>query len=1492
MSLPVCTAGADCPTITVSVRPGLNAGSRTNEFSAVSQTTPDPNLGNNTASANFDVLARADVTVTKTATPNPVAVGQDLTYVVAARNLPNGLSSADAVTITDTLPNDMTFISATPSAGVCTTAPISGSVTSGVNNQVVCNLNTLSNGSQATVVMVLRPNNALLSSVITNSVDVTTTTTETDLTNNSATVDVAVEGPDLDILVNKVDSIDPVAIGSDTVYTITVTNAGPSASENIVVTDDMPATRLSYQSHVISGAGTCSVVPAVNSLGQQLVCSWPYLESGASETIDITARGVAKGSSQNTVEISSDEIVAGFDRLAANNATSEITTVRTRTDIEVPSKTPSVANVVLNENFTFTALVQVNDGPGLAEADDVVFTDNLPAGMILTGPPVATVISGSASSTTCTGGVGDSAFTCDLGTVSSPGAVEILIPVEVVSVTSDPQSFTNTGSVTTSSLDIDVTDNSSDGQVSIGSSSISGTVFRDFADDAGITAGDTFVGNVPITLTGTSFDGQPINLTTNTDPNGDFIFPFIPAGDYTLTRGPVSEDYLTDGTNTAGSEGGTISSPTVIGSIAVPDNTDAIEYLFPLIPQARVGIAKAVSGAVVTNADGSFNTTFDMVVENFSLETLINMEVTDPLAGAAPLFGTYQSLATPATDPLGFGSYTIIAPPAGSCGGLNSGFDGSGDNALANGFSLASGGTCTISFSLRVQPTNPLPPLLASGGRYENQATVTGEGELSGQTSATNPELIDISDDGTNPDSNGDGSGTGAGEGDPTPVLPDIAPAIALIKTADASAVQSPPQEGDMISYTFQIENTGNVTLTNVTLTDALVGIVISGGPIPSLAPGEVDSTTFTATYALTQADVDLGEVINSATTAGSDPYGTDVTDDSGTANNNDTPTVVPLNPGPAIALIKTADASGVQTPAQVGDVISYTFQIENTGNVTLTNVTLTDALVGIVISGGPIPSLAPGDIDAATFTATYTLIQDDLDAGEVINTATATGTPPTGPDVNDDSGTTNDNDTPTIVPLSQNPAIALVKTEDDSALQVPPQPGDIISYTFRIENTGNVTLTNVTLTDALAGVVLTGGPILSLDPGAVDTTTYTATYAITSGDIDIGDVVNNATVSGAPPTGPAVTDESGTTTLLMTTDVPSGLSMVKTTPQELVEHGSIVPYTITITNNNPVLVGLVDVIDTLPMGLLYVPDSATLNGASFVVDVDGAVITWEDITIAPLGDTVLTLQARVLNGSGAGSFVNRVNLVDAATGTDLVDFATAIVRVLPVAVFDCSTVIGKVFNDRNGDGYQYNEPASGLVTDPVYRGGKGKPEQMLSTPQGEDGIPGVRLVTVDGLIITTDEFGRYSIPCASLPAAGSGSNFILKLDPRSLPAGYSVTTENPRVSRLTPGMMSEVNFGATLGRIARVDLNLAAFDAAGTPKPALTAGIMQLAQSLAQDPATVVITYHLPADATAPEVGEARRRMEGVEVELRRVWRSVGQGPIQIQQLIARAEQ
>ena len=306
---------------------------------------------------------------------------------------------------------------------------------------------------------------------------------------------------------------------------------------------------------------------------------------------------------------------------------------------------------------------------------------------------------------------------------------------------------------------------------------------------------------------------------------------------------------------------------------------------------------------------------------------------------------------------------------------------------------------------------------------------------------------------------------------------------------------------GDTISYVFTVENTGNITLNNITLTDP--DATISGGPIPSLAPGASDSGTFTASYDITQADIDAGTFTNTAT-ANSNEGASD--DDSDTQA---------LAQTPAIGLIKTSvfNDENDDTFAQAGETISYTFTVTNIGNVTINNLMIDDTTVGVTGLAVTPASLAPGDVGTATFT--YTITQPDVDAGNVTNQALATGQAPAGNDVtdlSDDDSLFEDDDT--VTPLDQNPAIAIIKsgTFNDENGDTFAQVGETISYTFVVTNTGDVTLNNVTVIDQL--VTVSGGPI-TLAPGDVDSTTFTATYVITLDDLFAGEVVNQATATG-----------------------------------------------------------------------------------------------------------------------------------------------------------------------------------------------------------------------------------------------------------------------------------------------------------------------------------------------------------------------------------------
>ena len=151
-----------------------------------------------------------------------------------------------------------------------------------------------------------------------------------------------------------------------------------------------------------------------------------------------------------------------------------------------------------------------------------------------------------------------------------------------------------------------------------------------------------------------------------------------------------------------------------------------------------------------------------------------------------------------------------------------------------------------------------------------------------------------------------------------------------------------------------------------------------------------------------------------------------------------------------------------------------------------------------------------------------------------------------------------------------------------------------------------------------------------------------------------------------------------------------------------------------------------------------------------------------------------------------------------------------------------------------------------------------------------------MRLVTPDGILITTDEFGRYSLPCASLPRK-IGSNFMLKLDTRTLPPGFRVTTENPRVVRLTAGKFAKINFGARQGQIVDIDVTAQAFTGTTTtPGAGLTRAVDSLIERVGNNDPLLRLTYALSATET-PAL--ARARLQAIEDLIRARWRGQGAG-------------
>ncbi|MBT8376202.1 MAG: gliding motility-associated C-terminal domain-containing protein, partial [Bacteroidia bacterium] len=399
-------------------------------------------------------------------------------------------------------------------------------------------------------------------------------------------------------------------------------------------------------------------------------------------------------------------------------------------------------------------------------------------------------------------------------------------------------------------------------------------------------------------------------------------------------------------------------------------------------------------------------------------------------------------------------------------------------------------------------------------GFIENSATAVGNSPNDGpddveDVSDTNVDSFGnvIPDNETVESTNGDGTIDGDPANDPTVTTLIQNPELQVTKSITTPGAVV----GDVIEYEITVLNSGNTTVSNIEITDvnADAGSIV-GSPIASLAPGE--SAIVTAQQTITQADLDAGFIENSATATGDSPLNgpDDVSDVSDTnvdadgnaivdnenqesANGDGTtdgdatndPTVTSLEQNPSISVLKTAldltDDNGDGVVGGIGDEINYVFVVENTGDVTLSNITISDPLPGIILSGGPIASLAVGEVDSNTFTATYVITQADIDAGAITNQATVTAEGPLGDlgdpsdDVTDDSDDPNnttdfDNngdgepDDPTITSVTVFFDLAITKTVNETE----PVVGDNVVFTIEISNIGNVTATNIVVDEVI----------------------------------------------------------------------------------------------------------------------------------------------------------------------------------------------------------------------------------------------------------------------------------------------------------------------------------------------------------------------------------------------------------------------------------------
>jgi uncharacterized repeat protein (TIGR01451 family) len=584
-----------------------------------------------------------------------------------------------------------------------------------------------------------------------------------------------------------------------------------------------------------------------------------------------------------------------------------------------------------------------------------------------------------------------------------------------------------------------------------------------------------------------------------------------------------------------------------------PDSDDAS---IPVAQAPAIGVDKAVERINGGNGNGSADFAGDVIsytvtVYNPGNITLTDVTVVDPLTGLN-ISGLSLAPGAAQTYPT---QYVLTQADLDS--------NGAGDGHLDNTATVDSAQTDAASDAEQVQllprPSLGINKTLeaitggngntvadSAGDRLNYTVTVSNEGNvtLTGVSVVDPHTTLDVSGLTLAPgdsrtyntvyvltqadiDSNGDGDGyfdnTATADSDQTPALSD-SESEPLLRTVGLGVNKSvtgvdggngnsfADWAGDVLHYAITITNQGSVTLTNVSVADLLTGFTQS---VASLAPGV--SQTYTTSYTLTQNDLDnngngRGYIENIAV------VDSDQTDP---ARDNET---VQLVRSAVLVLDKhfndVTGGNGNSLADAVGDSLNYRITVSNAGNLTLTDVSVSEQMTGFAVNG---VTLAPGASN--TYLSSYILSQTDLDNngggdGYIDNTAIA-----------DSLQTSPVNDTESV-PLLRSIGMAFDKQVQSinggNGNNLADAAGDVITYRFIVSNPGTVTLTDLSVTDPLTGL---NESLASLAPASSHV--FTSTYTVTQNDLDTnaggdGRIDNLATADSNET--PAFTDAEAVT--------------------------------------------------------------------------------------------------------------------------------------------------------------------------------------------------------------------------------------------------------------------------------------------------------------------------------------------------------------------------
>ena len=396
--------------------------------------------------------------------------------------------------------------------------------------------------------------------------------------------------------------------------------------------------------------------------------------------------------------------------------------------------------------------------------------------------------------------------------------------------------------------------------------------------------------------------------------------------------------------------------------------------------------------------------------------------------------------------------------------------------------------------------------------------------------------------------------------------------------TVDKSSTTTSLSAPGTVTYNYLVTNTGNVTITGLSLSDDNDNDdMVCGSSTLTVAPDAGSTTTCTATHTFTQAELEAGGTLDNTVTASSNEV-PDATDDLS----------IPITKNASITVEKSSATTSLSAPGTV----TYNYLVTNTGNVTMTGLSLSDDNDNDdMVCGSSTLTVAPDTGSTTTCTATHTFTQAELDAGGTLdNTVTASSNE--APDATDDLS----------IPITKNASMTVEKSSATTSLSAP----GTVTYNYLVTNTGNVTITGLSLSDDNDNDdMVCGSSTLAVAPDVGSTTTCTATHTFTQAELDAGGTLDNTVTASSNETPDATDDLS--IPIIQNPSLNTDKALFSNADEDGsgdVSAGDTLTYRITVTNNGTVNLTNVTVDDDLTETIDALCSTLLAPTASCFVDV------------------------------------------------------------------------------------------------------------------------------------------------------------------------------------------------------------------------------------------------------------------------------------------------